>query len=268
MPVNLYYACSLPPAKAIAYFKSKGFAIGWNWQDVWQEAHAQAFTVAKVARMDILQDIRDAVNSAIDKGDSFATFRKSLEPILKDKGWWGKQWVMDDKGQAQKVQLGSVRRLRTIYDTNTQTAYQAGRWKSQMDNIQDRPYGEFVVVLDKRTSNVCRALSGLTYPLTDPIWDTHYPPIHWGCRTRVRTRAQEDVPADKVLSSDGALANSERVIDKATGRTAIVTTLTTPDGHKVTTDPGWNYNPGKAKWQPDLSKYDADIKALYDKDAK
>ncbi len=56
--IDLSHAIGLPPAKAIEYFESKGYAMGFKWQDVWAEAHARAFTVAGVMKVDVLQDVR------------------------------------------------------------------------------------------------------------------------------------------------------------------------------------------------------------------
>ncbi|STE62655.1 putative head morphogenesis protein of bacteriophage [Escherichia coli] len=55
---ELAYCMTLPPKRAINYLKSKGYQITWDWEEMWQEAHARAFTVAKVTRLDILEDIR------------------------------------------------------------------------------------------------------------------------------------------------------------------------------------------------------------------
>lgn len=266
MSIDLSFALKLPPAKAIEYFRSKGYAISWDWHEVWQEAHAKAFTVAKVARMDILQDIRDAIDKAIAEGTTFADFRKNLEPTLRSKGWWGKQMLMDESGQATQVQLGSPWRLRTIYDTNVQTAYMAGRYKAQIDNTEDRPYWQFVVVLDARTSRICSPLAGLTFRYDDPIWDSLYPPNHWRCRTRVRALSKSDVDdADLPIdSSEGRLVVLNRPVSKTSDKEVQVTGYRTASGKIVEPAPGWSYNPGKAKWQPDLSKYDPDIRGLYD----
>ena len=59
--IDLAYCMKLPPKEAVAYLTSKGYTISWDWEEVWQDAHAKAFTVAKATRLDILQDIRDAV---------------------------------------------------------------------------------------------------------------------------------------------------------------------------------------------------------------
>ena len=51
----------MPPQDAIDYLKAKGFKIGWDWHETLNEAHSRAFTVAKVARIDLLQDIRKSL---------------------------------------------------------------------------------------------------------------------------------------------------------------------------------------------------------------
>jgi SPP1 gp7 family putative phage head morphogenesis protein len=265
---DLYTALNLPPAKAMEYFTAKGYTLSWDWHDVWQDAHAHAFTVAKVARMDILQDIRDSVNKAIEDGITFTEFRKQLEPTLRAKGWWGKQMLMDENGQGTQVQLGSPWRLRTIYDTNVQTAYMAGRYKSQIDNADDRPFWQFVVVLDSRTSRICTPLAGLVFRYDDPIWDSLYPPNHWRCRTRVRALSADDLDDAGISteSSEGKLYVAQRQVSKSSDKVVDVTGYRAASGKTIEPDPGWSYNPGKAKWAPDLDKYDADIRALFDKE--
>ena len=108
----------LPPAEAIRFFERKGYAIGFDWRDVWQHEHAAAFTVAKAMRVDILEDIRGAVETALKDGTTFADFKKNLEPTLAAKGWWGRKTMVDPlTGERKIVQLGSPRRLRIIFDT-------------------------------------------------------------------------------------------------------------------------------------------------------
>jgi hypothetical protein len=57
------------------------------------------------------------------------------------KGWWGKQTVINPVGIEQTVQLGSPRRLKTIFDTNVHKSLAAGRYKALMATVDTRPFG-------------------------------------------------------------------------------------------------------------------------------
>lgn len=183
--IDLEYAFDLAPEAAVAYFKAKGYKFSWHWYEVWQEAHGTAFTVAKVMRRDILNDIRGAVLKALEEGQTLQQFRKGIEPTLKAKGWWGKVMVGDAEG-GQTVQLGSPWRLKTIYNTNLQQAYNAGRYKQQMENVDDRPYLQYVAVMDAATRPSHARLDGLVFPFDDPFWDSFGPQNDWGCRCTTR----------------------------------------------------------------------------------
>ena len=114
----------LAPSLAIKYFKNKNNKFSWDWYELWQDAHKKSFTVAKVMREDILKDIRSALDKALSEGKTFKEFSKEIKPTLQKKGWWGEQIIVDSKGNAEKVQLGSMYRLKTIYSVNMHTAYQ------------------------------------------------------------------------------------------------------------------------------------------------
>lgn len=253
--LDLQYALRLPPEKAIAYLEAKGFAFSWDWYDVWQGAHSKAFTVAKVMRVDILKDIRTAVETALSEGQTFAEFRKGLEPTLKAKGWWGKITLGDGAGGVDMVQLGSPWRLRTIYRTNLQTAYQAGRWQAQQEGKEERPYLQFVAVLDASTRPSHAALHGKVFPIDDPIWDTFYPPLDWGCRCRVRALSADNVAQRKLTieSGEGRVEMVDRLVSRGTGelRPAAQIRVNDRTGKQVavTTGPGWAYNPGKQEFK-------------------
>ena len=178
--IDLLYAMGLPPEKAIEYFKSKGYAFSWNWQDVWQEAQALSFTVAKAMRMDVLQTIRDEVQKSLDEGLTFRDFQKDLEPKLKALGWWGKSEIVDADGVVSSVQLGSPYRLNTIYRTNMQTSYMAGNYRAMMENTDNRPYWQYETMHDAQVRPSHRALDGQVFAYDDPFWSTHYPPNDWG----------------------------------------------------------------------------------------
>ena len=65
---DLQYAVGWPPKDAVAYFRSKGFAVSDHWWEIWQGANAKAFTVAKATRMDVLESIRAALDKSLVDG--------------------------------------------------------------------------------------------------------------------------------------------------------------------------------------------------------
>lgn len=174
------------PEDAIRHLQAKGLRITFNWQEMLDEAHARAFTVAKAMRLDILQDIRRALLDAMRQGKGFREFAQGLEPALRAKGWWGKGVYVDpDTLEARLVQLGSSRRLWTIYQTNLQSAFMAGRYKRQIEAAAF-PYLMYVAVMDARTRPSHAALNGKVYRKDDPVWNAIYPPNGFNCRCRTR----------------------------------------------------------------------------------
>ena len=102
----------IPPVEAIEHFRAKGFHVGFDWRDTAAAEHLRSFTVAKATRLDILEDIRGAVDEALAEGTTLRQFRARLEPVLREKGWWGRQRMLDPlTGKMRSVQLGSPRRL-------------------------------------------------------------------------------------------------------------------------------------------------------------
>ncbi len=274
-PVDLSYCMTLPPKEAIAYLKGKGYAITLDWEEMWQAAHAKAFTVAKATRLDILEDIRKAVEKALAEGKTGAWFERELKPILQGKGWWGRQEHIDQgTGEITQVQLGSPWRLETIYRVNLQTAYMAGRYQEQMANVDDRPYWQYVAVMDRRTRQTHRALNGKVFRFDDPFWQSFYPPNGWRCRCRVRAVSGDNLKdrGQRVEVSDGKLGTDMKVVSKKTGEMREVATYSTTDPvtlKKITVSPdvGWSYNPGAA-YQPDTSRYGGDLSRLAKKELK
>lgn len=259
--IDLDYALKLPPKQAMAYLHDKGMYLGWDWTDLWKDANVKAFTVAKVAKADILQDIRSQVEKVLASGDTFETFKKNLTPTLQAKGWWGKKVVKlpAELGGRETVQLGSPWRLETIYRTNLQTAYMAGRYKQQWADRFIEPFWQFVSVLDSKTRPAHAALNGKVFKATDPFWETHYPPLGFNCRCRVRGLSKADMDEQGLT------------LDTAQGNTVIKNVVTQGKPHPMAgwrdpktnivhfPDPGFDYNPAKSSWIPDLGGYDPDI---------
>ena len=115
------------PREALAFLRNKKLRTGFSYKDVWREEHATAFTVAKAMQVDVLSDLHNAVTGAMEKGQSFESFKKGIKPILQEKGWWGRKDMTDPlTGRTVNAQLGSDRRLKTIYSVNMRQAFIKG----------------------------------------------------------------------------------------------------------------------------------------------
>lgn len=253
-PADLKAIFGMEPKNAVAYLKAKGYAITWNWQEMLDQAHDQSFTVAKAMRLDLLSDIRGALETALQEGQTLKQFIADIQPVLESQGWWGQQVIVDSEGVGELVQLGSPRRLKTIYQTNLQSAYMAGRKAEMEQTTETHPYWMYVAILDGKTRPSHRALHGQVFRHDDPIWSAIFPPNGFNCRCRVVALSEAAVKRRglKVVSSEGRMFTEtvETGIDKRTGeiRTAPVTGIRTTDaaGKAITfrTDPGFNHAPG------------------------
>lgn len=261
MSIDLSALVNLPPDEAIAAFKSKGFAISWDWHDTWKEANAAAFTVAKLVRMDVLGDIHTAVGAVLERGETQRWFDQRLTGLLQQKGWWGRKIVVGSDGQAEVVQEGSPRRLQTIFRTNVQTAYAAGRWQRFIDNAGSRPYLQYVAVLDGRTRPAHARLNGKIFPIDSPVWSVIGPPNGFNCRCAVRALSARDLERRGLrVETEARIIEREvplrSLVDRRTGEVdpqkLVQRGVSVPDPARpgkrtvLWADVGWDYNPGAA----------------------
>ena len=230
----------VPPHEAIRTFRAKGFHIGHSWMDTDAATHMESFTVAKAANLDILRDIRAAVDRALAEGVSYEDFRDELQPLLERRGWWGRREMRDPRtGETREVQLGSPRRLRTIFHTNLATAYARGKWERIERTAEDLPYLRYVAVNDERTRPDHSAWHGVILPVTDEWWRTHYPPNGWRCRCVVEQLSADDIERRgyEILPTRPAHEGQTRAWhNERTGEDVRV---------PIGVDPGWDHNVGR-----------------------
>ncbi len=237
---------ALPPLEAIAALAERGKRLdpSFSWQDAWQADHAAMYTVAKSAGFDVLTDLFDATMQMLAEGKTQREVSRELIPILQGKGWWGRQPAYDPlSGEMRWSQLGSTRRLQTIFSANMRVSYAAGHWSRFERTKAARPYLRYVCILDDATRPAHRARHNLVLPVDHPYWDTWAPPCGWGCRCTLQSLSEREV---KRLQSQGEALFFEpppdtyrNFVNRRTGEISRV-----PDG----IDPGWAYNPGKAGW--------------------
>lgn len=172
----------LIPRRALDYIKNKSLRPAFSYRDVWNEEHATAFTVAKAMQIDVLSDIKNAVEKAIDGGTTFEQFKQELKPTLMRKGWWGRKEMTDPlTGESIAAQLGSDRRLKTIYQTNLRSAYQKGQYDRTMES-DAHPYLMYRIGASVRHREQHLKWNNLILPKDDPLWNSIFPPNGYGCK--------------------------------------------------------------------------------------
>lgn len=170
---------NLRPEAAIGFLRAKGLRTSRHWTDLAAEEHQKAFTVAKLADLDLLSLVHEEAGKAIEDGITRDMFRERLTPILQRAGWWGKQL---DPETGALVQLGSAARIDTIFRTNLQVAYATGAWEKIQEQAAEAPFLMYDAIDDHRTRPSHAALDGKVLRVDDPKWRTIAPPNGHNCR--------------------------------------------------------------------------------------
>lgn len=199
-----------------------------------EEYRALAFTVSGIGALDVLNDIYSEVLKALEEGLTAQEFNEAVNGIMERKGWDGL----------------TPFRLDNIFRTNIQTAYMVGHYRRMTDPdvAESRPYWVYDAVNDSRTRPTHMALDGKVYPWDHPFWDVWYPPNGYRCRCGVRTLSERDVQRRGLTIEDE------------------VPTMVEPPGmpaRPLVPERGFDTNPAKVKWEPDLEKYPQALQKAY-----
>jgi uncharacterized protein with gpF-like domain len=169
------------PEQALRYLQGKGWQPAFSYLDVWREEHAFEFTVAKATTRDVLEAIHGDLVKALEQGIPYRQWAKGLTPRLQELGWWGVEELRDPQtGELQLVQLGSPRRLKTIYDANLRTARAAGQWERIERTKESHPYLQYELGPSEHHRPQHVAWNGTILPVDHVFWNTHFTPNGWG----------------------------------------------------------------------------------------
>ena len=226
----------LPFEEAMAYWADRVPLTADEIAGIAGSVRERAFMVARVSSMDIIEDLHTAVEKALADGETLADFAARLDRIMAVRGWEGlAPW-----------------HLETVFRNNIQTAYTVGRYNQMIGSKKNFPYWEYDAVNDTATRPTHRALEGKIFPADSPFWDTWYPPNGHRCRCSVnpvhRYVAEEE---GLTVETDDPTGGLIEPMDPASG-------VRMP-ARPLIPDPGWDTNPAKSPWTPDLSKYPAEL---------
>jgi len=224
------HGIAVEPSQAIRHLRRKEDVTTARWYDMVGEAHAKAFTVAGATKLDLLADIRQEVQKALDDGISLQAFKTGFKAIAEKHGWdyYGSPGWRSD----------------VVMNTNLRTAYAAGRWEQLQEVKKTRPFWEYS---HSHESTNPRKLhlgwDGMVLPADDPWWNMGYPPNGWGCNCKVHALSQHDL--NRLGKSVGTAPAVEFERQKVAGNWVNV-----PKGF----DYGWDYNVGKADQSARVAK--------------
>lgn len=248
---SVAYAIGLTPTEAVAFLEAKGLGVPPGWEKRLDEAHARAVIVSGMTRLDLLRDVKNALVEAVRDGKTADWFVKTLEPKLRAAGWTGKRQKVDrETGEVTELGRELPDRLRLIFRQNTQAAYMAGRYKAAMENAEERPWWQYIAVLDSRTRPRHAALNKKVFRFNDPFWKTHYPPNGFNCRCRVRALSVVQLQRENLTPESGAgrMVSQELPADPRHPDTPPRTVWGYKDPANKDmvrwTDAGFSYNPG------------------------
>lgn len=156
----------------------------------------QAFTVGRLAQLDMIKRAKDVYLKAIDaeKVGDIGAFIKEMATV--------------DPSAA-----GMVGYYQMVYRTNIQSDYNAAKAWSMDDDPPE--FLQFVAIEDERTSDICSARAGIVLPYTDPFWDNNWPPLHYNCRSTVREIDNEEAEAMGLIKDGKATIERPRKLNGA-----------------------------------------------------
>ena len=147
--------------EALEYARSRKVVLPAEYYGLkWAKYRAMGFSIAGIASIDQLQRVKDSLDRALRRGETFTDWKKrqSVQTLRFPKG-----------------------RLDNIYRTNIQGAYEAGRCRV----LRRFPYLEYSAVNDSRTRPSHAAMDGTILPADHKWWKTHRPPNGFRCRCTV-----------------------------------------------------------------------------------
>lgn len=188
--------------EAEAFWANKVPMTPERFRELGTRARQRAFAVAGVDRLDQVAQVHEALARALRDGTGIEEFRRVAGPILEQAGVAGRA------------------KLETIFRTNIQTAYLAGRHAQMQQAAGLRPFWRYSAVNDSRTRPSHAALNGLVRRHDDPFWDVFYPPNGFNCRCSVTTLSQRQVQERGLEVGQGAPDMIEPV-DPRTGQVGL-----------------------------------------------
>lgn len=208
-----------------------------RWSEMMHADHAVAFTVAKIAKLDLLRTMRASIDDVLVNGGTFEGWKAGILPELKKAGWWGAVTNAELTGTDETIIVNN-RRLRTIYNTNVRMSMASGHWARIQRQKDVLPYLRYLPSSSEHKRPLHKTWYGILLPVDHPFWQTHFPPNGWGCKCHFEQVSERKMKRmGWSVTPDDQLPKGGTIFLPAAGDPISV-----PNG----IDPGFSYNPGTA----------------------
>lgn len=147
----------------------------------------RSFTVARLTELDYINRVRLVLKNSLSKGYTLSKFWDEMKHdyLLQVSGFeQSNPWYWE-----------------TVFRTNLQTAYNAGR-KIQIAKNPNIKYLQFIGINDKRQTSICKCRNNIILPATHKFWERNTPPLHFNCRSTLRPIYQSEADLKNYKSSD------------------------------------------------------------------
>lgn len=211
------------PDAAIAFWRQRAKLTSEEARAMGEGARNRAFYVTGLAELDMVNLVHSGIAEALESGETLADFKKRIGKVIASEGW-----------QSFRVE--------TIFRTNVQTAYSAGRYAKAQAVKKMLPYWRYVSVGDRRVRPSHAVLHGMVFPADHPFWDENYPPNGFRCRCTVQALSKGQVKR-LGLEVQTEMPGDMQYTDPKTGMEYHVA--------RPGADDGFRNNPGKS-WLADL----------------
>lgn len=257
MTDSLGYSIFLDPVDTVRAWEARGaLQPTVNWREMRHGQHAVAFTVAKIARLDLLRAVQASLDEVIRNDGTFERWQADILPELQRQGWWGAVSNRDLTGTDQPI-IVNQRRLRTIYDTNVRMSMATGHWARIQRQKAVLPYLRYLPSTSERKRLLHMQWYGVILPVDHPWWQTHFPPNGWFCKCHF-----QQLSVGMMQRRGWVVTPDEQIPDApstpftwASGAVSLV-----PAG----IDPGFDYNPGTAHLRAVAAKATTSIRRALD----
>lgn len=166
--------------EAIKYFLGKMPRLYEEIDEINAKWIKNSFWIKKITDIELVKKIKKSLDTTLKVGKTFEQWKKGLD--LKGLS----EWYVEN-----------------VFRTNMASAYSAGRFEQQQAVTGTFNYWLYDAVMDNRTSEICSELDGKIYRSDNPIWETIYPPNHYGgCRSDVIALSDYDIRVMGIKSKD------------------------------------------------------------------